>query len=36
MNLKGVTYAEFFKKNSTNDKGWTFNYDGTLSEFRKP
>ena len=36
MKLRGVTEADFFQKNNTVEKGWTFNYDGTLSEFRKP
>ena len=36
MRLRGATEADFFQKNNNEDKGWTFNYDGTLSEFKKP
>ena len=36
MKLRGATEADFFQKNNNEDRGWTFNYDGTLSEFKKP
>ena len=34
--LRGVTEADFFQKNNTVDKGFTFNYDGSLIDFKKP
>ena len=34
--LRGVTEADFFQKNNTVEKGWTFNYDGSLVDFKKP
>ena len=34
--LRGITDADFFQKNNTVEKGWTFNYDGTLVDFKKP
>ena len=34
--LRGVTEADFFQKNNTADKGWTFNFDGSLVDFKKP
>ena len=34
--LRGAHDSDFFQKNNTSEKGWTFNYDGTISEFKKP
>ena len=34
--LRGVNEADFFQKNNSDEKGFTFNYDGTLVDFRKP
>ena len=34
--LRGITEADFFQKNNTVEKGWTFNYDGSLMDFKKP
>ena len=28
--LRGATEADFFQKNNTEQKGWTFSYDGTI------
>ena len=37
MKLRGVTdMAEFIQKNNTVEKGLTFNYDGSLIDFKKP
>lgn len=35
-NLRGVTESDFFQKNNTTEKGWTFNFDGTLVDFKRP
>ena len=34
--LRGINEADFFQKNNTNEKGFTFNYDGSLVDFKKP
>ena len=34
--LRGMNEEDFFQKNNTVDKGFTFNYDGTLVDFKKP
>ena len=34
--LKGLTDPDFFQKNTTLEKGWTFNYDGSIVDFKKP
>ena len=35
--LRGVEdIAHFIQKNNTVEKGWTFNYDGSLVDFKKP
>ena len=34
--LRGAADSDFFQKNNTSEKGWTFNFDGTISEFKKP
>ena len=34
--LRNVNEADFFQKNTTTEKGFTFNYDGTLVDFKKP
>lgn len=34
--LRGVTEADFFQKNNSDDKGYTFNFDGSLVDFKKP
>ena len=36
MRLKGLTDPDFFQKNTTLEKGWTFNYDGSIVDFKKP
>ena len=36
VRLKGLTDPDFFQKNTTLEKGWTFNYDGTIVDFKKP
>ena len=36
MKLRGINEADFFQKNNSDDKGFTFNFDGTLVDFRKP
>ena len=36
MRLRNVNEADFFQKNNSVEKGWTFNNDGSLVEFRKP
>ncbi len=34
--LRGMNEEDFFQKNNTVEKGFTFNYDGTLVDFKKP
>lgn len=34
--LRGVTDADFFQKNTSQEKGFTFNFDGSLVDFKKP
>ena len=34
--LRGAMEGDFFQKNNSEQKGWTFNFDGTITEFRKP
>ena len=34
--LRGITDADFFQKNTTAEKGWTFNNDGTLVDYKRP
>ena len=36
MKLRGINEPDFFQKNNSEDKGFTFNFDGTLVDFRKP
>ena len=34
--LRGAMEGDFFQKNNSEQKGWTFSYDGTITEYRKP
>lgn len=34
--LRGITEADFFQKNNSVEKGYTFNFDGSLVDFKKP
>jgi len=34
--LRGINEADFFQKNNSVEKGFTFNYDGTIVDFKKP
>jgi len=34
--LRGINEADFFQKNNSVEKGFTFNYDGSLVDFKKP
>ena len=34
--LRGINEADFFQKNNSDERGFTFNYDGTLVDFKKP
>jgi len=34
--LRGLNDADFFQKNNTVEHGYTFNYDGSLVDFKKP
>ena len=34
--LRGITDEDFFQKYITDEKGLTFNYDGTLIDYKKP
>ena len=36
LKLRNANEADFFQKNNSVEKGWTFNDDGTLVEFKKP
>lgn len=34
--LKGLQSSDFFQKNNSEEKGYTFKFDGSLAEFKKP